>query len=235
MARFVALVLLLWAPACSDEPRDARALPGDGTSRVAERDGTHANDAAAIADDAPLVAFLGDSLAAGLHLPADAAFPAVLQRELAADGVPMRLINAGVSGDTTAGGLRRIDWVLSRSPDIVVVELGANDGLRGRDVSSIESNLRAIVARIKDSGARVLLLGMDVPPSLGLDYASDFAAMYERVAEAEEVPLVERFLRGVGGVRALNLEDGMHPTAEGHRKLAENVEEALRELLEAEE
>lgn len=181
----------------------------------------------------PRVVFLGDSLSAGLHLAADQAFPAVLQRRLAAEGVPFQLANAGVSGDTSAGGVRRVDWVLRQRPAFVVVELGANDGLRGVPVADIEQNLRAIVAKIKARGARVLLLGMRIPPSAGADYAEAFAAIYPRVAEAEQVPLVPFFLEGVAGVPELNLPDGLHPTAEGHVRIAATLREPLRRWLSA--
>lgn len=181
--------------------------------------------------DAPRVAFLGDSITAGLHLAADEAWPAALQRQLFAEGVPFRLQNAGVSGDTTAGGLSRLGWILEHGdPDVVVVELGANDGLRGVDLANTEENLRRIVERVRAAGARALLVGMDVPTNLG-EYARDFAALYPRVAEELDVAFVPRFLDGVGGVPELNLADGLHPTAEGHGRLAANVAPALRALL----
>ena len=182
--------------------------------------------------EGPLVAFLGDSLAAGLHLAADEAFPAVLQRRLVESGQPFRLVNAGVSGDTSAGGLRRVDWILAQEPDLVVIELGANDGLRGLPLESIEANLRAIVARVHAAGAEILLLGMLLPPNYGQDYAAGFTAVYARVAAEHDVAFVPSFLEGVGGVAELNLPDGIHPTAEGHRRLADNVEASLRAILE---
>lgn len=188
--------------------------------------------APAIPADAPLVVFLGDSISAGLHLPAERAFPAVLQRELAAQGAPFRLVNAGVSGDTTAGGLARVDWVLQQAPALVVVELGGNDGLRGQDLAAVAANLRAIVARVKERGARVLLLGMRIPPSYGAEYADGFAALYEQVARETGVPLVPYFMQGVGGVPEMLLEDGLHPTVAGHEKLSANVAPVLREVLE---
>lgn len=175
--------------------------------------------------------FLGDSLSAGLHLAADEAFPAVLQRQLAAEGVRFQLANAGVSGDTTAGGLRRVDWVLRQRPAFVVVELGANDGLRGVPLASIEQNLRAIIIKIKAQGARVMLLGMRLPPSAGVDYTRDFEALYARVAESEQVAFVPFFMQGVAGVPELNLPDGLHPTAEGHMRIAQTLREPVRRWL----
>lgn len=182
--------------------------------------------------DAPLVLFLGDSITAGLHLDPTEAFPARLADALAAEGRPIRIVDAGVSGDTTAGGLRRIEWVLQREPDVLVLELGGNDGLRGIELASVESNLDAIVERAKERGVRVLLLGMRLPPSYGDAYAEGFAAVYERVAERHAVALVPYFMDGVGGVPELNLDDQLHPNAKGHERLAENVLPALRAVLD---
>ena len=186
---------------------------------------------AAPESSAPKVAFLGDSISAGLHLPADEAFPAVLAAQLRAEGVPIQLLNAGVSGDTTAGGLRRVDWLLKQGPAVVVVELGANDGLRGVPLQSIEGNLRAILTRVQEAGATALLLGMRLPPSYGAEYASGFDAIYPRLAAELGIALVPFFMRGVAGNPALNLQDGLHPTTEGHRRLADNVLADLRKLI----
>jgi acyl-CoA thioesterase-1 len=202
-------------------------------------DSSPARPAAAIADaraeatasKLPKVVFLGDSLSAGLHLPAEQAFPAVLARRLAAEKAPFQLINAGVSGDTTAGGLRRIDWLLKQAPAIVVIELGANDGLRGVPVASVAENLRAIVAKVQARGARVLLLGMRIPPSYGAAYAEAFAAIYPQIAAQTGVSLVPFFMDGVAGVPERNLPDGLHPTREGHERLADNLTVALAQLL----
>jgi acyl-CoA thioesterase-1 len=187
--------------------------------------------APAPAAQGPRVVFLGDSISAGLHLPADQAFPAVVQQKLATRGVHFQLMNAGLSGDTSAGGLRRIDWLLKQSPALVVIELGGNDGLRGVPLPSIEANLRALIAKVKAQGARVLLLGMRIPPSYGADYAQGFADLYPRLAAELAVPLVPTFMDGVGGVPELNLEDGLHPTAQGHEKLAETLAPKLAEQL----
>jgi acyl-CoA thioesterase-1 len=181
----------------------------------------------------PKVAFLGDSIAAGLHLPADEAFPAVLESRLRARNNAFTLVNAGVSGDTTAGGLRRVDWILQQRPDVVVIELGANDGLRGVALSSIEQNLRGIIEKVRAAGATPLLLGVRVPPSYGPEYAEGFDAIYPRLGAELEVKLVPFFMQGVAGVPAMNLEDGLHPTTAGHVRLAENVEPVLHELLAA--
>jgi len=226
-------VSLVSLAACGDGASDAepRALPGEAPSKVAATVAPAAVSGPEIPADAPLVVVLGDSIAAGLHLSGEEAFPAVLQRELFAAGHPFRLVNAGVSGDTSAGGLRRIDWILKQKPDVLVVELGGNDGLRGQDLAGVESNLRAIVSRAKAAGARVVLLGVQIPTSYGADYAGRFAAMYSRIAGEEGVTLVPEFLAGVGGVPDMNLEDGLHPTAAGHARLARNVAPVLATVL----
>lgn len=216
------------ARATSSGPVAERPLP----SPLSEREGTKAQDASANRER-PLVVFLGDSLAAGLHLPAEQAFPAVMQRALEGEGVPFRLVNAGVSGDTTAGGLSRVAWIMKQKPRLVVVELGSNDGMRGLPLRLIEDNLRAIVAKIRAGGADVLLLGMRLPPSFGGEYADAFAALFERVAQAEQVPFVPFFHEGVAGVPELNLPDGIHPTEEGHRRIAARLSPRLSERLRA--
>ena len=181
----------------------------------------------------PVVVFLGDSLTAGFGLAAEEAFPALVAAAFAERGKPIRAINAGVSGDTTAGGLRRLDWALKSRPQVVVVALGANDGLRGQPLQSIEANLNAIVEKARAAGARVLLAGMLMPPNYGGEYASGFAAIYPRVAKQLGIPLVPFLLEGVAGHPELNQPDGIHPTAEGQRVVARNVEPYLAELVAA--
>jgi acyl-CoA thioesterase-1 len=211
----LALLPFLLVQACGSEPEP----PQDVVEPLA------------IPDDAPRVVFLGDSITAAMQLPRDQAFPAVLQRWLAAKGLPFNLVNAGVSGDTTAGGLARLDWLLKQKPAVVVVALGGNDGLRGTPLETIERNLRALVERSRAAGARVLLLGVLIPPNYGPEYASGFEAIYERLGAEPSVSYVPFFMRGVGGVPEMNLPDGLHPTPAGHEKLAENILPALVELL----
>jgi len=218
----LSLALLIPAAACGpqvsdDSPASARqVLP----ARVAVRS-TVSKPVPAVASKAKVV-FLGDSLTAGLGLAEDEAYPALIERELRNEGAPVQVINAGVSGDTTAGGLSRLGWLLGQHPDVVVVALGANDGLRGLPLSEIETNLREIVRRSKAAGARVLLVGMRMPPNYG-PYADDFAALYPRLAKELDVSLVPFLLAGVGGIRGLNQADGIHPTAEGQEIVAKNV------------
>jgi acyl-CoA thioesterase-1 len=178
-----------------------------------------------------LVVFLGDSLTAGYGLPLDQAFPTIVGRKLRAEGKAVRIVNAGVSGDTSAGALRRLPWLLRQDPDVVVVELGGNDALRGQPVTSIEANLAEIVEQALASGAKVLLVGMRVPTSYGPEYADAFASIFPRLAKRFSIPLVPFLLEGVAGRSALNLADGIHPNAEGQKIGAETVLPHLAGLL----
>ena len=177
-----------------------------------------------------IVAF-GDSLTAGYGVAPEESYPALLGARLHAERLPYRVVNAGVSGDTTAGGLRRVDWALKLKPEIVLVELGANDALRGQDLEMTRANLDAIVARFEGSGTRVLLLGMRLPPNYGGRYATAFEKVYADVARDRKVPLMPFFLDGVGAVGRLNQADGIHPTAEGYRIIVERLWPYLKPLL----
>ena len=178
-----------------------------------------------------VVVALGDSLTAGLGVAPEEAYPALLEARLRREGFDYRVVNAGVSGDTSAGGLRRIDWALKLRPDVVIVALGANDGLRGQPPEALRDNLTRIVERAKVSGARVLLAGMRVPPNYGDEYARAFAAVYPQVARATGAPLAPFLLDGVAGDARLNQADGLHPTAEGQRVIAERLWPHLKPLL----
>lgn len=167
--------------------------------------------------------FLGDSLTAGLGLGEEEAYPALVGEILAAHGLPIRVVNAGVSGDTSAGGLSRLDWLLSQRPAIVFVALGANDGLRGQPVAAIAANLEAIVERSRAAGARVVLAGMKMPPNYGPEYTRDFEALYGELAKRERLPFLPFLLEGVAADPGLNQPDGIHPTAEGQRRIAAAV------------
>ena len=183
------------------------------------------------ADERVIVA-LGDSLTAGLGVARDEAYPALLEARLRRAGFAYRVVNAGVSGDTTAGALRRIDWVLRSRPEIVIVALGANDGLRGQPLAALRDNLTAIVARLRAAGVRVLLAGMRVPPNYGRAYADEFADAFRTVARGASVTFVPFLLDGVAGDSTLNQADGIHPNAAGHRIVAETMWRALQPLLE---
>ena len=178
-----------------------------------------------------VIVVLGDSLPAGLGVARVEANRALLEARLRRQGYDYRVVNAGVSGDTSAGGLRRVDWVLRARPDIVIVALGANDGLRGLPVDALRDNLERIVRRVRAAGARVLLAGMRVPPNYGDEYARDFAAVFPEVARRTGVPLAPFLLDGVAGEARLNQADGIHPTAEGQRLIASRLWSHLRPLL----
>ncbi|MCL4144738.1 UNVERIFIED_CONTAM: hypothetical protein GTU68_008574 [Idotea baltica] len=228
--RFHAVLLACFLAACGNsEPTNSGAGLGDSWEGQAAG---NFEELAEIPADAPRVVFLGDSLSAGLHLEEDLAYPAVLQRKLLERGIPFHLVNAGVSGDTTAGGLRRIDWILRQGPDVVVVELGGNDGLRGIEISAIESNLRKIIERIRDDGATPVLFGMRIPTSYGVQYSEAFREIYDRVADDTDVAFLPDWLEGVGGVPRYNLPDGLHPNERGHEILAGNVADELADVLE---
>ena len=180
--------------------------------------------------DAVVVA-LGDSLTAGLGVAADEAFPARLEARLRSEDYAYRVVNAGVSGDTTAGGLRRVDWVLRARPEVVIVALGANDGLRGQEPRAMRANLDEIVRHLQAAGARVLLVGMRMPPNYGGDYTKEFEAVFPAVARRAKVALMPFLLDGVAGVPRLNQADGIHPTAEGQQVIADHLWPYLRPLL----
>jgi acyl-CoA thioesterase-1 len=178
-----------------------------------------------------VIVTLGDSLTAGLGVARDEAYPALLEARLRREGYDYRVVNAGVSGDTSAGGLRRVDWVLRAKPDVVIVALGANDGLRALPVDALRGNLERIVTRLRAAGARVLLAGMRVPPNYGGDYARMFAAVFPSVAKRTGAALAPFLLDGVAGNPRLNQPDGIHPTAEGQRVIADRLWPHLLPLL----
>lgn len=182
-------------------------------------------------DDRPRIVAFGDSLTAGLGVAAEEAYPARLQRRLDERGLRYRVINAGVSGDTTAGGLRRVDWVLKSRPEFVILELGGNDGLRGLNLQQTKANLAEIIQRCQAASVKVILAGMKLPPNYGADYTKGFEAIYPALAKQYRLTLIPFFLDGVAGSASLNQADGIHPTSEGYRIIADKVLEALAPLL----
>ena len=183
---------------------------------------------------APVVILaLGDSLTAGYGLPPSAAVPAVLETLLREEGYAVRIVNAGLSGDTSGGGLARLEWSLAENPDAALVELGANDGLRGLPPERMEENLAAILERLTGLGLPVLFAGMGAPPNMGADYTQRFDAVFPRLAQRFDVLYYPFFLEGVYMDPALTLPDGLHPNAEGTRKVAENLLPLARQLVEA--
>jgi len=190
---------------------------------------------AARAAEAPTVLFFGDSLTAGYGLddPATQAYPAIIQQKIRAAGLDWRVVNAGLSGETSAGGLRRLDWVLRQRMDCFVLELGGNDGLRGIPPATTEANLQAIIDRVraKAPGARIVLVGIEAPPNMGEDFTRAFAAIFPALAARNHLPLIPFLLAGVAGRPDLNQADGIHPTAKGHAAVAETVWAVLKSVL----
>ena len=206
----------------------AALTAGSGVSTACRRDTAAppppqpAGDGGASRSPARVV-FLGDSLTAGYGLPADQAYPALLDARLRASGFAVTVVNAGVSGDTSAGGLRRLDWSLDGDVRVLVVALGGNDALRGLSVEDLRQNLAAIIERAHDRRVRVVLAGMEAPPNLGPLYTRAFRHVYRDLADRYDVALLPFLLDGVAGIAGLNQPDGIHPNAEGARRVAENV------------
>jgi acyl-CoA thioesterase-1 len=179
------------------------------------------------------IVFLGDSLTAGLGVQSSEAFPALVAEKIRAAGLPFEVENAGLSGDTSAGGLRRIDWLLQRRIDVLVLELGANDGLRGLQLKSMKANLQAIIdkTKAKNPQVKIVLAGMQVPPNLGAEYATGFENVFTELARDNNAVLIPFLLEGVGGHRDLNQPDLIHPSAAGHRIVAALVWRTLEPIL----
>jgi acyl-CoA thioesterase-1 len=233
MARRVAGLLFVLAAcaaaACSGSTADTSA-PADNAASAAAPASPPPRPAA----DRPRVVCLGDSLTAGLGLASTSqAYPALLEGRLRKAGFDYDVINAGVSGDTSAGGVRRLDWSLQGNVRVLIVALGANDGLRGLAPSELKANLETIVSTAQKRQVRVLLLGMEAPPNFGAAYTRDFRAVYRQVAGDRDIPLIPFFLEGVAGVTRLNQADGMHPTEEGQRVIADTIWQTLEPLVKA--
>jgi acyl-CoA thioesterase-1 len=179
------------------------------------------------------ILFFGNSLTAGYGLDPSEAFPALIQAKIDSLKLPYKAINAGNSGETSSGGKNRIDWLLRQKVDVFVLELGANDGLRGIPVPETKRNLQAIIDKVKTKypDAKLVLLGMEIPPNMGGKYAEDFRVIFRQLATQNNMAFVPFLLEGVGGRRELNLPDGIHPTAQGHKILARNVWEVLEGVL----
>ena len=179
------------------------------------------------------IVFFGNSLTAGYGLSPDQAFPALVGTKIDSAGLPYKVVNAGVSGETSSGGASRIDWILKQPIDVFVLELGANDGLRGIPLSQTRQSLQEIIDRVKAAypAAKLVLAGMQIPPNMGPQYATEFRNLYPELANKNGMTLIPFLLEGVGGERHLNQEDGIHPTAEGHKLLAETVWAALAPIL----
>jgi len=179
----------------------------------------------------PRIVFLGDSLMAGYGMDLEQSVPALIQKHLDAEGYKYEVVNAGVSGDTSAGGLRRLEWSLDGDVRILVIELGANDGLRGLPVAGMKQNLKTIIGKARDRGIDVLLTGMEAPPNYGPAYTSDFRRAFRNLAAEERVAFMSFYLDGVAGNPSLNIADGMHPNPAGARIVEANLWQVLRPML----
>jgi acyl-CoA thioesterase I len=179
------------------------------------------------------ILFLGDSLTAGLGLKSEQAYPALIQEKIREKKLPFDVINGGLSGDTTAGGLARLDWVLQKKIDVLVLALGANDGLRGLPIAQTKANLQSIIDRVKakNPAIKIVIVGMQIPPNMGGEYGADFRTIFTDLAQANDAALVPFLLEGVAGHDDLNQEDHIHPTAAGQKILAENVWRVLDPVL----
>jgi acyl-CoA thioesterase I len=231
-ATVLAALALILAPALGGCRGGRPGAGGPAASPPASR-GAHGEAAESSPDPRPVVLFVGDSLTAGLGVDPSEAFPARIQARIDAAGLSYRVVNAGVSGETSAGALRRMDWLLRQRVAVLVLETGANDGLRGQDPRATRANIQAILdrARRQDPPPKLVLVAMEALPNYGEDYRRRFRALYSDLAKANDVVLVPFLLDGVAGVARLNQADGLHPTAEGHRRVAENVWTVLEPLL----
>jgi acyl-CoA thioesterase-1 len=226
-------VALIIGVSCSAGSNGSSAQQSAGASVAASR-GVERADGVSRTADRRTVLFVGTSITAGLGLEPDSAYPQMIDRRLDSLRLPYDAVNAGVSGETSAGLLRRIDWLLREPFDVVVIETGANDGLRGAPVATVRANLEQIVDRIKSArpDAAILVVQMEALPNLGERYTSEFRVMFPDVARRKGVTLLPFLLDGVAGHRELNQADGIHPNMEGERIVAENVWRALRPILE---
>lgn len=206
------------APSSSPPPRDGfgQRLGTDVTAQPGR-------SKAQISAERPRIVAFGNSLTAGLGVAQEESYPAQLQRKLEETGYSYRVVNAGVSGETTAGGLRRVAWVLNSKPSIVILELGGNDGLRGLSLQETKANLERIVQQLQQASVTVVLAGMKLPPNYGMEYTAGFEALYLALAKQYHLTVIPFFLEGVAGSSALNQADGIHPTGEGYRLIVERV------------
>jgi acyl-CoA thioesterase-1 len=226
-------VVLLAACGGSDSAAKSRPAPVESTT-VATREATP-EPPSPTPTGVPRVLFLGTSLTAGYGLddPSHDAYPSVIRRLADSAGVKAVIVNAGLSGETSAGALRRVDWLLKQKPDVVVIETGANDGLRGLNPDSTAANIRELIERVRkeNPAAHMLLVQMEAPTNLGPQYTRDFHALFAKVAAAENVPLAPFLLDHVAGIPRLNQADGIHPTPEGAQIAAHNLWPSLERLL----
>ena len=218
---FIIALIILFSSCTNNkkpEARDQHNAPTDAITNVKKKS----------------IVFFGNSLTAGYGLSPEQAFPALIQKRIDSLGLPYQVINAGVSGETSSGGKTRIDWILREPVDIFVLELGANDGLRGTPLSETKKNLQDIIDKVKAKypDSKLVFAGMEIPPNMGQAYTTEFRNIYIELAAKNKMTLIPFLLEGVGGEPELNQADGIHPTAEGHIIVAENVWKELQKLLQ---
>ena len=224
--KFAVLLVLVLTLGCSrqaETPQPAGPVPAAPTTPEARK--------APQAPEAPKIVFLGDSLTAGLGLPSTQSFPSLIGRKLKEKGLEYEIVNAGVSGDTSAGGLRRLDWSLDGNVRVLIVALGANDGLRGLPTSEMKKNLAAVLDRARERNVPVILAGMEAPPNYGPDYTREFRSVYSELAAQYHVRFIPFLLQGVAGNASLNQGDGIHPNTRGAEIVADLVWKELEQEL----
>ncbi|MEM8892961.1 MAG: arylesterase [Bacteroidota bacterium] len=212
----------IWLSACQNQPENKE-----------ETDSSEVSESQPQAEEKKTILFFGNSLTAGYGLDISEAFPALIQEKIDSLGLSYTVINAGLSGETTASGSSRVEWVLRDSVDVFILELGGNDGLRGISTEETRKNLIEIIDKVRGTNENVtiVLAGMQIPPNMGEEYTSRFRVIYPELAEEKKTTLIPFLLKDVGGIAELNLPDGIHPTAEGHQIVAETVWEVLKPLL----
>ncbi|MFL5639997.1 MAG: arylesterase [Gemmatimonadaceae bacterium] len=231
------LAVLAWMVACStdgnmDSGHNSRETKNN-MSITKEMDSTSRGIAPATTNRIPVVLFFGTSLTAGYGLDPSQAFPALIEKKARDEGIPIKAINAGLSGETTAGAVRRVDWVLRTPADLVVIEGGANDALRGLSPDAARANLERVIAAVREKQpqAKIVLIQMEAPPNYGATYTRNFRAIYPAVAQKENIPLLPFLLADVAGIPRLNQGDGVHPNLSGERVVADNVWKALKPIV----
>ncbi|HZJ21456.1 MAG TPA: arylesterase [Pricia sp.] len=224
--RYILLVFILVS--CGDAPKkETDSAPSKIAGDVPK---------AAETSEEKIILFFGNSLTAGYGLDTEEAFPALIQNRLDSLGLDYTAINSGLSGETTSAGLNRLNWVLNQKVDIFVLELGANDGLRGIPIKETRENLQAIIDRVrkKNADTQIVLAGMQIPPNMGQTYAGEFQQLFPELAEKNDIKLIPFLLQGVAGRLDLNQDDGIHPTSEGQRIVRDNVWDVLKDIIQKE-
>ncbi len=219
-------LILSVALSCGDKPQEPE-IKSKSKTTAQKKDSTITNSSV------KNIIFYGNSLTAGYGLDPSEAFPAIVQEKIDSAHLPYKVVNAGLSGETTAGGKGRIDWILKQPVDIFVLELGGNDGLRGIPVKETSKNLQFIIDRVKQKypSAKIILAGMQIPPNMGPRYTNEFRSAFNELANRNQILFIPFLLEGVGGIPELNQSDGIHPTAKGHKIVANNVWAVMRDVV----